>query len=153
MRVDGVEFDHAVGPEHIACGVGSVKGAGVALTENADHTARAVRIAQAEVGVLHELAHGRQNVARAVDGSRLQAEPLVDDQGFVFEQTVKTSKCCSGQRVATAHKRTQGIEAVGHVAGLVKNLQAAFGPAVVATGKRCQTQLAQGHAGQRPAAG
>ena len=130
-----------------------MKGAGVALTENADHTARAVRIAQAEVGVLHELAHGRQNVARAVDGSSLQAEPLVDDQGFVFEQTVKTSKCCSGQRVATAHKRTQGIEAVGHVAGLVKNLQAAFGPAVVATGKRCQTQLAQGHAGQRPAAG
>jgi len=59
LRIDGIKLHYAVAPKHIAGGIAAVKGArvGAAITE--DQAAGAVRIAQIEVGVFHQLAdHG-----------------------------------------------------------------------------------------------
>src|SRR6185369_15768573 len=77
LRVDRVDLDHAVGPEHIARSVAAVEGPGVLRAQREQQAARAVRVAQREVGMLRERAGAREHGAVALAGSGLEREPLV----------------------------------------------------------------------------
>ena len=89
----------------------------------ADDAACAIRVAQAEVAVLHQGLNQGQDVAVAVGAARLQAEPFVDDQCFVFEHRMKAGQSLTCQRMAAGDQCRQRVEAVCHVASTVEALQ------------------------------
>lgn len=86
-------------------------------------------------------------------GARLQGKPLVDDQGFVLEQSVEAGQGRGGQLMAAGDQGCEGVEAVGHVAGVLETLVGLAGPDGIARGLGGDAQHVQGHAAECAAAG
>jgi len=103
--------------------------------------------------VRHELAHGGQHIAAPVWGACLQCEPLVDDQGLVLEQGVKTCQGRGRQRAATGHQGCERVEPVRHVAGHLEALVGFAGPDFVTRALGGDAQHVQRQAAERAAAG
>src|SRR5450759_1416884 len=89
LRIEAVEFDHALTPEHIAGRIGPMKGTGVGTAIAEDETARPIRVADVEVRMAHQLAHRWQHLPTTITGARLQGKPFIEHQFFVFELSMK----------------------------------------------------------------
>jgi hypothetical protein len=96
--------------------------------------------------------HQRRTAGRALPARRargLQGEPLVEHQRLVAQRVKRSSaRAASGGRCPPG---LQGVQAVGHVAGVLEALVGLAGPDGVALGG--QAQHGQGLAGQGAAAG
>ena len=123
---------------------------GAAVAE--DDTARAVGVAQVEVGVFEQLAHSGQHVATPVGRTGLQGKPFVDDQRLVVEHGVKALQRIGRQGAAADHQGRQRVEAVGHIAGVFEALVGFAGPHSVAAVRSRHTQHGERQAGQSAAA-
>ena len=115
LRVERVQRQHLIGPERVARAVRVVHAAGVVQAELEHQRAGAVRVAQGEGGMRHQLA---RVLHRGRAGRGLQREPLVDHQRVVPPLVVE-----GGQRLlrivalAVVDQRGQRGHAVGHVVG------------------------------------
>jgi hypothetical protein len=151
LRVDAIELDHALAPEHVAGRVGAVEGAGVGAAVAEDHAARAVRVADVEVRVLHQLLHDRQDVAAAVGAPACSANHLSSTSGSSLNMAWKRCSACARQLVPAD---TSAASALKRSVMLRRVLEALVGlarPHRVAGGAR-EAQVRERQAGQGAAA-